>query len=327
MKEPYRVYTGQDILTLNEDNEEPLIEDFLFKSDYIALIASDKMGKTILSQQIACSLTSGTSLLGIFDIPRPVNVWYFATEGKDHKLKERFIRMNKAVPMNSNKLSLICSSCCEFDTKRTQDWIDGMLKIYEGNLPEVIIIDPLYSSFQGDLNDNKDIKAFNMTVRRLAEYCEASVILVHHMTKPQRSQKDGMLNPRTDNDIYGSAFIKAAVDHVFWLEKWIKDSNCPKDRYLKCDTQRSGNIVTDLRLRLIEPDPLYFTVVSSHEAEKNKIRTLLKAYPQGLDITNMIKKSSIARTILYTLLKELIDLNEVEKSKTRPVIYFLRKRG
>jgi len=314
--ELYNVVTGKDILTLSDEASNPLIEDFLFEKDYVLLVAEEKAGKTIFAQQIACCLTSGTPFLGSLEVPKPVDVWYFATEGKEDDLKDRFIRMSKGVDLNPDRLKLIPSRF-RFNTREGRECLRALVNRYQDCLPKVIIVDALYRAVKGSIKEDEVVNDFHHIMGTLSHECDAAVILVHHFRKPTRDDTGTYVN-RSDDDTFGSAFLKAAVDHCFWLEKCRKDS---KDRILRCDTQRSGNIVDNMRLKLIQPDPLYFEAVSSMLEEKHKILTLMSAYKEGLSVSDIEFRSKIARTTIYRTLKELLNEGKIGKNGGKTKIY------
>ena len=129
----------------------------LYEEDYIMLAAQDKMGKTILAQQIACNLTTGSPFLGVFEIPKPVNVWYIATEGKTRDLKDRFLRMSRGVKIDTSKLKLI-PTVFRFNTEKGFRCLEEIVSKYKDDLPKVIIIDALYYS-EGDMYNYYNFKA------------------------------------------------------------------------------------------------------------------------------------------------------------------------
>tara|TARA_Y100000310_G_scaffold341811_1_gene442261 strand:+ start:11947 stop:12921 length:975 start_codon:yes stop_codon:yes gene_type:complete len=319
----YDIIEGNDILQLNVNKTDALVEGMIYPNDYILLVAEEKVGKTIFAQQLASNMTTGKSFLGIFDIPKPLKVWYFATEGKAEDLKDRFIRMNKSINMNTSNVVLI-PTFFRFNTQEGVKALQELLIRFETNTPDIIIVDALYRAIKGSIKNDDVVNDFHHIMGWLMKQCDCAIVLIHHMTKPQRSQQDGSMFQRSDKDTFGSAFLSAAVDHIFWLEKWGKDKDHKNDRILKCDTQRSGNILNNIRIRLIEPDPLYFEVVSKHEAEKHRVRQLLQSY-NGLDINELQRKSRVSRTALYIVLKELQNEGAVIKSGGKVKIYSIKK--
>ena len=332
---PFKVFEGSSLLTVPEDASEPIIEDILFKNDIVMLVAEDKQGKTIMATQMACSLTVGKPFLDVFDIPEPVNVWYFAHEGKEGSIIDRLIRTGNHTGYNEDRLKVFSAPKLRWNDDHCKEGFDYLLEQYKEDLPKVIIIDPLYAAMAGDLNSNVSMGDFIHNVRCFAGECGASVILIHHMKKSQRDDK-GNYYKRSDGDAYGSALMKWAVDHVFWIDtyRYAKGEEAPqdnkdRDRWFKCDTQRGGNIVNGLRLKLNHDDPLYFSIVDKHIHEHHKVMALLRSNPEGMNVAELIKRSRIARASMYIILRELQEIRSVEKygEKTKYYKATLRELG
>ncbi len=311
----YRVLEKDEILKLDETKLEPIIDGMLYEEDYIMLAAEDKMGKTILAQQMACNLTTGNPFLRVFDIPNPVNVWYFATEGKTRDLQDRFIRMSHHIKIDTNRLKLIPTSF-RFNTERGFKCLESIIEKYpQEERPKVIIRDALYRGIKGSLKDDDAINDFNQVMGWLQMQCNCAIMVIHHMTKQQKTP-EGKIIEKSDRDTYGSAFILAAVDHVFWMEKWQKNDRneeTKRDKFLRCDTQRGGNISSNIRIRLMQPDPLYFEVISKHLEERHRVIELLKVNKDGLNMDDLEFKSRVLRSTIYIILKELQNEKLVEK--------------
>ncbi len=317
---PLRYYTGSKLLEINEDLSEAIIEDVLFENDYIMLVAPPKMGKTILSLQMACALSSGTPFLNTFQVPKPQIVWYFATEGKDEDIKDRLRRISKITPLVTDNMVLICSSSFRFNTHDGKSYLDYLFRTLEHKLPKVIFVDALYRAIKGSLKDDKDVNEFHYIMGSFAEKCGAATVLVHHLARPVRLQNGGVAD-QTGEDAYGSRFLIASVDHCFSLERFKKDMES-RDRFLRCSAQRSGKIIDDVRLRLVQPDPLGFTVVSFHTEEKIKIIKFLETV-DGSNIDDLLRKTKLSRSIVYSVLKELQDEGKVEKTGKKEKRYRL----
>ncbi len=321
----FNFYTGDNLLTIAEDKRVPIIEDFLYENDYVMLVAEYKTGKTIFLQQLACCVSQGRPFLDILDIPNPQPVWYIATEGKDWELQERFINISKGVNINTENLFMVHSTRFKFTRKLVEQYFNPIIELaaQQNRLPKLIIVDSLYSSFQGKLRDDDSVNEFNFIIREIAHKCNAAVMIAHHMKKGQKNS-DGEYYKRDDNDTYGSVFLMAQVEHCFRLEFYEKEDHDDKkirDRYLTCDTQRSGKIISGLRLRLTQPEPLYFSVVEKHDKEKEEVAKTLSYYPKGLTITELVKKTGYKKTKLYSIVNQLKSQNEITRTTGYPARY------
>jgi len=318
-KLPFRRYTGDELFILDEEKKEPIVEGILMHNDYTLLVAKEKVGKSILALQLGCSISSGHPFLDTFAVSKPQRVWYFATEGKDEDTKERIINMSKKVPIDKDKFLLICSAGFRFNSTSGEKYVRYLLTEYKEVLPRVIIVDALYMAIEGSLKDDEAVNSFNYSLRRFAEVCDAAVVIVHHSRRPVIL--DGKIASMGDDDIYGSAFLKASVDHCFYMALIQGGTN----RSLKCSTQRSGNIVEDMTLELHEPSPLYFSIADTYYEHREGIKQLLERTPGGLTIKGLMKKSTHSRATIYRILNSFED--GVIKTQTRPVIYLLKNAG
>lgn len=312
MKKPFRPYSGKEIFTLSEEKKQPIVEGFLYENDYVMITAQPKTGKSILVQQLAINLSSGTPFLDVLTVPKPVKVWYFATEGKDEDIKDRMIRISHAVQANPDNLVLFCSAGIRFNTPMGKKLLEDLVNAADRDkcLPKVIIIDALYRAIKGSLKDDETVNDFQEVVCSMADKCDAALIIVHHMRKKQFFQ-DGSTAKASDDDTYGSAFLKAAVDQMYWLEKCEKNE---RDVLLKCDTQRSGKIMESYRLTLLEPDPLHFKIISLHQEEVHRLLTILSSSKLPLDVTTLKKRTGLTKSVLYAVLKEMTDSGQIKKS-------------
>jgi len=322
----YEIIEGANILTLSEESREAIIEGMLYPQDYILLVAEEKVGKTVYVQQLACSLTSGIPFLNCFEIPKPQNVWLFLTEGKCDDIKDRFVRMKHKVELDVSRLKLI-PTFFRFNTNEGLSCLWELIARYKDTpeKPNVIIIDALYRAVKGSIKNDDVINEFHHIMGILFQQFECAIILVHHMTKPMKTP-EGKHFDRSDKDTFGSTFLPAGVDHMFWLEKWKKDLSFTKDRMLKCDTQRAGNIVTNIRLRLHEPDPLFFELISLHTEEKKKVLGILKESGKKMNLTELMLKTDIGRSVLYIVLKELLETELITKEGMKEKWFQIRNR-
>jgi len=318
----YEIIEGNDILNLAEEAREALIEGMLYPQDYVILVAEEKVGKTIFAQQLACNMTTGESFLDSFDITRPLKVWYFVTEGRVDDIKDRFIRMSKKISINTINLTLI-PTYFRFNTNEGWSSLNQIMDRFRRNMPDVVIIDALYRAIKGSIKDDNTVNEFHFIIGRMMQILGCAVILVHHMTKPQRDQA-GKYISRSDKDTFGSAFLSAAVDHIFWLEKWHKDREHPKDRMLKCETQRGGKIITDVRIRLNEPEPLYFEMIEIYHDEAQRIMDLLTKNKNGLNVGDLELKLRLSKATIYRTLKILQKDNRLAKTGTKTKFYKLK---
>jgi RecA-family ATPase len=239
------------------------------------------------------------------------------------EIKGRFRRMSHGVRINPENVTLSPFKF-RFNTPTGHAQLQDIINENRGNYPDVIILDALYKAVKGSLKDDNVINDFNHQWASFASACgKCARIVVHHLTKKSKDA-DGKYFKRADSDSFGSAFLLADVDHVFRLEKWGDDPET-KERVLKCETQRSGQVIESLRLLLIEPDPLYFREISIHTEEKALLVKLFNKYPV-MTKEELLKHSKIKQSTLYKVLEGMIKDRTLDKDgNIRPVRYWLSK--
>jgi len=321
----YRLYQGQAIFQLEDNKAEAIVEGLIYENDTILIVAPPKMSKIVFAMQLACNLSSGTQFLNFLDIPRPVSVLYIATEMKDDELKDRFIRTSHFVDTNVDNLALVCTKGANFklNTPIGRRALNELITLYKQAPPKVVFIDSVYKAFYGSLTKDDVVNEFLTEVDRMSAEFDCAVVLVHHSKKATRD-KDNMEYASSDADTYGSQFLIGSVDHIIRLEK-IRKESAPLDRFVRCETQRTGKVITDIRIRLNEPDPLYFHMIGNVETEKASVLQMLTKETELIDISQMMKKVSLGRTKMYQCLKELLSQRLITKEGTRTKLYGVRR--
>lgn len=321
----YRIYRGDEIFKLEEKKIDPIVEGLLYENDVVLIVAPPKMSKTVFAVQLACNISSGTAFLDILQTPQPQRVLYIATEMKDEELKDRFIRTSAHVKAVPDNITLVCTkgTALKLNTAVGKAMMNQLMAEIKDKPPKVIFIDSVYKAFQGSLKDDFPVNEFLTEVDRIAKELDAAVVLVHHLKKASRDQFNREFKAN-DSDTFGSQFLIGAADHVIRLEK-IEKEHAPLDRWIRCDSQRTGNIITDMRIRLTEPDPLYFTVIDTNAGEKEAIRVLLTEKAKPMDISSMMKATGYSRSKMYHILKELADEGVIAKHQGKTKMYEIRK--
>ena len=310
------ILTGTEIWRVLQPNH-PLVEGVLWDGDVVMLLGSEKAGKSILGLQLAFCLTSGTPFLDKYAIPEPVSVLYLQTEGKENEFVERMRHMAQIIPFDESRFSRLFQHFLAMDDAKT---ITELMQAVEACAvkPRVLLLDSLYTSMNGDLNENQAVRRFIVAASALLKRLGVTLVIIHHETKEH--WEDGHVVERGDRSSYGSVFLRAWVSHILYLKKH-KD----KSRTLTCETQRSGKVLEREELVLVEPEPLCFQRRGEFSPGTMKILLLLQREPtQGFTKEQIVDRIEISlRTVEYGL-HQLIEGQQVMVSNTRPNIYRFR---
>lgn len=319
------IKTGHDILNLPHETNDYLVENFLWKDDVAFVVGREKACKSIFTSQEAMAMTCGDAFLQSFEISRPLRVLYVQAEGSLGETKDRVLSALKPEGLNWNPDNW--AHC--FPPALALDTEEGYKEFKHGVessgfRPEVVIIDPLYCAMEGDLIDNKAVRKFNANIRKLKEAWLCSFIIVHHEHRPKTDIK-GMKIEEGDNSIFGSSMLKNFASHVLRISIVNNKGNPISDdpefgekyRKIVCSTQRNGNVVKRVLMRLNE-DPLMFEVFDkSNGGTENTV--LLSLQTHGPSTYKMIE--------VNTGLKEATIRNSICKLRKKGVIKNHHKEG
>lgn len=320
-RQELRFYSLKELRERPPEPNKYLIEGLLWEGDHIILLGSEKAGKSILALQMACALSCGEAFLGEYEIPEAMSVAVIQTEGKSEETVERLFNMTleAGVACRPENIHLLTTHSWQLDTEEGFDILFTLL-MHQQIKPRVIILDPLYMSMSGDLNDNQASRAMARNIRRLAKEFQAAVIVVHH----QHREKwyDGAKIDEGDNAIMGSFVWKAFPDHVLLLR-------CRPDkiRTLTCTTQRSSRVIDNMQLTLSQPAPLCFKIYETvdHMPYVDKVLNHLKTtrLPMSAeDITTetCLSKSAVKKSLSYLTRHNVNKLTKTNPGK-RPTLY------
>lgn len=318
-------YSGQEFLDANLKKREWLVEGIMRENDSVIVVGNEKSGKSLFIFQLICSLTSQHPFIDKYSVPRECRVSYVQIEGELSDSQDRMKRMVKTLDFNPSLFHLMFMPPLELEKRGyamgLRDTIQRYWFKHSETKPDVVIFDPVYFSFMGSLSDDDIVRQFIGNLRIIKDSLNCAIILVHH-THKQRFDWSGEKLQEGDEAIFGSKFLKAWSDHTLLF---IHDKKTDT-RSLSCNTQRSGDIVKDCNLWLIEPDPLYFE--EREDTPKKPTQDLLilnllslPEYKDGLTQKEFCEKLNIGSTHFYNSIKKPLIHNLVCKTNSRPVKY------
>lgn len=189
---------------------DPLIEGILRKGETLNLISAAKAGKTYLAMGLAISLSTGKKWLDRFRTTNPGPVLYVDCELHPETFADRIgnvcAQMHMGPAELAGKLTLLGLRGYGIDIKAIRRWCADNRGEYS-----TIFIDAWYRvQPEGtDENSNSDTtRAYNV-VDQIAKETGAAVIVVHHMSKGNQSEKSIV-----DAGAGASAMARAADSHL-----------------------------------------------------------------------------------------------------------------
>jgi len=318
-------YKGDDFLKLKLPPRDWLVENIMRVGDSVILVGTEKSGKSLLTLQLICSLTSCHPFLDRYNVIRNNRVTYVQLEGELSDAQDRLKRMIKSLDIDPTLFHYMFYPPLRLqEHDYTLGFIEKIEQHYnpKGEIkirPDVVIIDPIYFAFTGSLSNDEIVRKFIGNLRILKDRLNCTVILVHH-THKQRWSYVGDVIDEGDEAIFGSKFLKAWADHTMLF---IYDKK-KEIRTLSCNTQRSGDIVKQCYLKLVEPNPLYFEEMDKEPTKEFSILALLQKpeFQDGLTSDNIMQMLEIRKTTFYKSIKDpLAEGVLIKVDDVRPLRY------
>jgi hypothetical protein len=318
----FGIYKGQDFLDLKLPERVWMVENLIRELDSVILCGNEKSGKSLFIFQLVHALTSGQEFLDHYKVTKNYKVVYIQLEGELNDSQDRMKRMMKTQELHPENFLLMFFPPLEMQDNTYRIKLQDTIKEkWNGEKPDLVIFDPLYFCFTGSLSDDEVVRKFIGNLRSFKEVLNCAIILVHH-THKQKWTSDGFTIDEGDGALFGSKFFSAWADHILmFLYDKKRDV-----RVLSCSTQRSGNIVKECALKLIEPDPLYFEITQEHTIPLKDfaIVDLLKqeAHRGGMTRESIQNCLSINPTMFYKSIKKpLIEGIIIRSPNRRPILF------
>ena len=229
-----------------------IVENLMISNGVYLLVSHPKVGKSMLAQQLAFSLTTGEDFLG-FKV-NPSHVLYITTEGDINQLQDRFKLMN--LKPNIDKLHII-----DYD-----DIPDFYIRKIEINIHELtfdkeplfIIIDMFKDiKFDKDYNLNVYQEVNDVVFKKFKEICRkynATLLVTHHLNKRDETM--------------GSVGMNADVSGIIKLKE-------SKTNYNKLTLDYKGRDLGRFELSLKRNDNQTFSVIDENTDDETDYNLLL----------------------------------------------------
>lgn len=188
-----------------------VVEEFLYRRKLTYIIADPGTGKSTIATQLACSVAGAVPVFGLFNVPKPLRVYYAAFETEWDEFQESCAMIRKQFAYDEDLI--------RFDEEMLgvnvldQDHAQLFAGKIHAQKPGLIILDPLYLLVAGDVKEGVVASSVARWMATLAVQCECPVLALHH-THKERQDKDGKEVKERDRS-YGSRWLKASAT-LWW---------------------------------------------------------------------------------------------------------------
>jgi RecA-family ATPase len=316
--------TWNEMMGLPNEENNYLIDKFLWEGQVAMILAKEKVGKSILSKQMICALTSGESLFDEYDVAKKCTVCYIQLEGDRGETKSRFKSMSRGVGVGEDNFFWRFYDRLQLD--KDADANTFIQEMVEARIcPDVIFLDPVYMACSGSLSNDEVVRNMIGNIRRIQDVFNCAIVLVHHEHRGKKDQ-NGRDIDEGDNAIMGSFAFKAFVSHVMRITKKPDGT-----RVLKCDTQRNGGVESEVKLTLHENPLMYKKQIGPvPKGLGETIYGYIRSKKDGASAVDFIEAhhsnaSSVGRAI--TSLKQNGHIRKNGKKGKGQIVWVITKKG
>lgn len=329
MREEFGLFNAKDILQ-RKVSRNFMIDQIIYEREMMCLSAEKKSGKSIIMQQMAFNLSTGTPFLNHFDVTRKYTVLYIQAEGFLDDSIFRYKCMNRAIQPSENLWLWNIRGLGLHDPKSIKEiraCCDKVLESSKTGSLDVIIFDPLYKVMcGGDLNEQRYCIEAGNNIDKLMGIYNCTALFAHHESEKFTWTKDGkQRNHSSRKGLLGSSFWSAYFSQIY---KLYERSGV---HYLNATVSRMGVEDESLQLRLVKPqeddnERLLFEL--DHSSNSASLFSIQQCLEDGneLSTTQIVKQANTTRQTLHAVVKKHPDIFLVRKVgnknfyslKTRP---------
>lgn len=252
------VNTFSEVMTQGDDFGGWLVKGFWGNNSHGIVAGMPKCFKSTLVHDLAVSVASGTSFLGQFPVLTPGPVIMVQNENTDYMIRDRNEKMvvskgisGKAkVKEGKIKLELPESPPLYFINQQgfmlsSEEHRRRLEELIQEVKPVLVIFDPLYLMFEGEINSAKELTpALNWLLHLKKEY-STSVMLIHHYNKGTNGN-----TPKGGARMMGSIVLYGWVESAWYLsreEEEGRDQNQSLDESDLDSSSEEAQLVTMAR--------------------------------------------------------------------------------
>jgi hypothetical protein len=320
-----RIETLPNFLSRDIPPREPFIDPLIAKKELVILSGPPKLGKSLLSLNIALSLASGRNWLD-FEVSGPIKILLIQQEVGEAALKERINKMLRAdINFNTetetnNFLGNIAINSTRGVLLDTEEGYREICRAIEEHQPDLLILDPLYTFHSKRENSAEEMGALFIKIHELMDEYNISVFIIHHFGKPTVAEREGGELHR------GSSIIGSASDSN-WTFKRIPpnkyQTNAPRSEFAELSFELRNAKPPEPLILHRNSENLWYEMAELRETRKvtaENIRDIVAEH------NGRILQTELLRT-LKTLASQRLIKEAIYKAEERGYIFSRRVLG
>jgi hypothetical protein len=294
-----------DLMAAVESRPGWLVEKMWLRESHGIVAGEPKTFKSTLTLDLAMSVASGKPLWGVFPVHDLGPVVIIQNENADWIQQDRMAKIaaskglgGKVGVVNGQvvgkwptdlPIHSVNNAGFMIDDDEMRDAVEELLLAVK---PKLVVFDPLYLMFGGDVNSAKELQAALRWLMSLRNEHKTAVMLIHHWNKNGESKRGGQR-------MLGSTTLHG------WTESALYASQAPAtDAGFGISVEREfrgGGLLPKLELAIREGefgDPLYsVTVIEADDAARAELKRMVDDSAGGwLTVAAIVRDLGISRS-------------------------------
>lgn len=224
--EGFDIESYSDVMSSIDSAPGWLIEGFWMKESHGIVAGEPKSFKSTLILDMAVAVASGKPFLGKYEVNEQGPVIYIQNENAKWIMKDRLekISMSKGLigqvelddPIKIEwapdfPLYMVNQQSFLITDPLHQQLLEKMMEKYK---PKLVILDPLYLMFDGDINSAKELNPVLSWLLEIRFKYKCGIILIHHWNKGGNSNNSG----RGGQKMMGSGTLHGWIESAWYIK-------------------------------------------------------------------------------------------------------------
>lgn len=250
---PLKTSSYEEVMGNCNTFEGWLVKGFWGRRSHGIVAGMPKCFKSTLVHDLVVSVASGEPFLGDFDVLDPGPVIVVQNENADYIMKDRTEKViaakglgGEAERITSKKLHVefppdlpITFINQQGFTLSNEDHRRQLESLIKEIKPVLVVFDPLYLMFDGDLNSSKELNpVLNWLLHLKTEY-KTSVMVIHHYNKGSNQQ-----TLRGGARMAGSIMLYGWVESAWYLTKTDDEEDLPPNQRVDLSESSGASTIT-----------------------------------------------------------------------------------
>jgi len=324
-----RAESLREFLSKDIPERQCLLGTLIAKNELTIISGPAKLGKSILSLNIALHLANGEGWLG-FQVQKPCRTLIIQQEVSEEALRERLNKMvgSKTEGVAHDNLFLCSERGILLDSG---EGLKKVKSLIEEHHPDVVILDPMYTFHTRKENSAEDMAAFFRIIHELVKNYGFALILVHHFGKPSLVDREG-------GELHRGSSVIAAASDSNWTFSRIPPNKFRlaslRSEYAVLSFEHRNARPTESLILHRNPDTLWYERINPEENKKVTAQDIVDVISENggqmlqskiLEVLENTAAPRLIKEAIYEAESKQMIASRTIRGKGNPKLLFLKE--